>query len=536
MYIDGVETPMEGGTGEPVVRPNAPLDQPPTGLIVGTLPWVTGLDHVDFPCCGTIQFNIPGEGLTNVFEFKTQDFGCATASAKVCPSDWTVHEGDLIIGGTETKLIEDAKFFQKGNIYIRDTATLTLKNTELMMARGSVPTIHVYIFVDPLATLIIDNSLVHPPPEGGLVCLINLGKVEMTNSPTQIHYFDMSDGAQFTMANSQMVYTIGGLLQVTGGNTMVTDSTLGALGLNVPAGAHLDVTGLQSGVYFDSWDVHEMIPDADYNLVLQRTTILKDDFTGELQHGPFERGWIFFLDSDAHVRISDSELRKVFLDLRNVTTAFQDLRIGIPTNLTYRDIVLTNVVVNGEWPFTITDSNVTITNSNYLFLQPSGSSTVKLINSHMVEFIPRDFFGTMIFENGLWTNAGEIIGGVPYHSMANNFVIKGSLKIEGVRENLQWKDAQVTREFDVIVTGFHGVPVSGIVIKVDGQDYVTDGDGKTKFNIIFTETNYNQPTILESWRSGKLIFRQGVDFFTETPIQINTEAKVFLPKVINYSP
>jgi len=64
MYVDGVEIPMKGGVGEPVVRPDAPLDQPPTGVIVGTLPWVTGLDHIDFPCCGTIQFYIPSDGLT----------------------------------------------------------------------------------------------------------------------------------------------------------------------------------------------------------------------------------------------------------------------------------------------------------------------------------------------------------------------------------------------------------------------------------------------------------------------------------------
>jgi hypothetical protein len=328
-----------------------------------------------------------------------------------------------------------------------------------------------------------------------------------------------------------MVYTIGGLLQVMGGSTTVADSTLGALGLKVPAGAHLDVAGLQSGVYFDSWDVHDMIPDADYDLVLERTTVLKDDFTGELEHGPYERGWILFLDPDAHVRLSDSELRKVFLDLRNETAAFQGLRVGVPASLTYRDIVLTNIVVKGQWPFTITNSDVTITNSDYLFLQPSGSSTGRLINSHMVEFIPRDFFGTMIFENGLWTTAGEILGGVPYHSMANDFVIKGSLKMEGLREHLQWKGAQVTREFDVVVTDVHGDPVGGVVIKVSGQAYVTDDAGKTKFNIIFNETNYNQPTTLEAWQSGELIACQGIDFFTETPIRLSPEAKVFLPVV-----
>ncbi|GAI53656.1 unnamed protein product, partial [marine sediment metagenome] len=80
----------------------------------------------------------------------------------------------------------------------------------------------------------------------------------------------------------------------------------------MPAGAHLDISGLESGVYFESWDVHEIISGADYNLVLERTLILEDDFTGELEHGPYERGWLFFLDPNAHVRISNSELRKVF--------------------------------------------------------------------------------------------------------------------------------------------------------------------------------------------------------------------------------
>jgi hypothetical protein len=280
MVVDGQEMPMNGDAGEPVVLPDAPLEQPPTGLIVGTLPWVTGLDSVDFPCCGTIQLDIPGEGLTNFYDFNLGDWGCATASTRDCPSEWTVHEGDLVIEGTGTRLLENEKFFQKGNIYVRDTATLVIRNSELMMERGNVLTVHVYIFVDPMATLIVDNSPVYPAPPGALVCVINRGEVSMTDLPTSIHYFDMSAGAQFTMTNSEMVYTIGGLLQVTGGSTAVTDSTIGSLALQVPAGGQLDVTGRESGVYFDSWDVHDIIPEADYDLVLTRTTMLKDDFTG----------------------------------------------------------------------------------------------------------------------------------------------------------------------------------------------------------------------------------------------------------------
>jgi hypothetical protein len=529
---------MDGGVGRPTVRPDAPLDQSPSGLFIGTEPWLTGLDNVDFPCCGTLQFDIPGQGLTNLYSFNLKDLGCKTASSKVCPSEWTIHEGDLEVAGSETRLIENAKLIQKGNIYVRDTATLIIRSSELKVARGSVPTVHVYFFVDPQATLIIENSRVEPLSEGtetGLVCVMNQGTVKMLGSPTQIHYFDMSGSAQLTMDHSQMIYEIGGLLQVTGGKTAVTDSTLGALGLRVPAEAHLDITGLRSGAYFDSWDIHQMIPEADYDLTLQRTTILKDDFTGELTYGPYERGWIFFLDPQAHVKISDSELRKVFLDLRNETKAqFQDLRVGIPSSLSYRDITLTNVVVKGEWPFSMIDSDVTITNSNYLFLQPSGQSTVRLVDSHMVEFIPRNFTGTMIFENGLWTNAGEIIGETPYHSMLNDFVIQGSLRIEGVRENLQWNNAQVTREFEVIVKDADGNPIEGAVVIVGAQFYLTDAEGKTKFDILFDESNYDQPISVIARQSGKMVASQAIDFFAETPVRLHPEEKIFIPLLEKY--
>ncbi len=533
MYVDGQVMDMKGGPGNPVVRPNAPLDKPPTGLFVGTEPWVTGLTEVDFPCCGTIQFDIPGEGLTNKYEFNLVDLGCETASKKQCPSEWIKHYGDLVIEGTETKIIENVKYFQQGNIYVNDEARLVIRNSQLMMGQGEVPTVHVYIFVAPKASLEIENSSVFPgPPSSPLVVVRTSGKVNIADSPTSIHLFEVHEGAQVTITNSEVVFDIGGLIQVEGGDTRIINSTIGALGLKVPADAHLDISGLKSGTYFESWDVHDMIPEADYNLVLERTRILKDDFTGELEHGPYERGWLFFLDPNAHVRISDSELRKVFIDLINENVGFENLRVGIPSSLNYRDIKLTNVTIMGQWPFTVRDSNVTISNSDYLFLQPSGQSTVSLINSHICELIPRDFFGTMIFENGLWTNAGEIIGGVPYHSMENDFTIKGSLKIEGVRENLQWKDAQVTREYDMIVRDENGNPIEGALIKIDGKTFVSDNAGKAKFSLIFNEFNYIEPKNLEVLQGEDLISQKEINFFTETPIRI--VVGLYLTEVYSY--
>ncbi len=136
----------------------------------------------------------------------------------------------------------------------------------------------------------------------------------------------------------------------------------------------------------------------------------------------------------------------------------------------------------------------------------------------MSEFIPREFFGTMIFETSSWYDAGEIIGGEPTHAMENDFTIKGSLKMQGVRENLQWRDAQVTREYDVLISDEDGNPIEGALVKIGGKEFVSDIDGKTKFSLVLNEFNYNKPHILEATKDGKIIDEKEIDFFTETPI------------------
>ena len=549
MYVDGVAMPVQEEGRELYVYPTAPVETNPTELAIGTresaeCSSTEGLTNIDFPCCGTLQFYIPEVGYTNIYEYNVKDFGCLTASSKECPEgEWTVHEGDLHVYGVYT--IEDEKFFLKdGSVYVYDGGRLEITNSEFMMGRGTTSTIHMYFFIDPGATLIVDNSKIYAQPGTGLVCVINKGYVEMTDSETEIHYFDVSGDAEFVMTRSSMVNEIGGLLQVRGGTTVVTDSTIGALGLDVPAGAHVNIAGLESGAYFESWSVQEWIPDAGYSLTLERTTVLPDDLTGEHEHGPYERGWIFILHKDSHARISDAHLRKVFVDVENDTATFQNLLVDTPSSLQYGDILLTDIFVRGEWGFTITDSEVEFNNCNYLFLQPSRGSTVTVRNSHMVEFIPRHFQGRMIFENALWTNAGEIVVAPGYQeSSYDRFRIEGSIRFgPELREHLQWSGAVVYREFDFLITDVLGQPVPSVEIRtkdlwLDENEgtFVTDENGEARFTITFCQANYKcddlaapvpgdptgeTPLIFEVWRGGECIQRAPLEFFTETPILV----------------
>ena len=437
-----------------------------------------------------------------------------------------VHVGDLVINGNETMVIEGTNYFQQGNIYINDEAKLAIKNSQFMLGRGDVPTIHTYIFVREKASLEIENSTIfpyEPPDEMGALVVVRVqdsGNINITDSPTSIHLLEIYDNAQVTITNSEMIFDIGGLLQVMGGNTKLVNSTIGAIGLTVPANSHLNISGIESGVYLESWDVHDIIPDVNYDLVLEKTYILKD----ELEPGPYERGWIFFINPQAYARISNSELRKVFIDFQNESISLENLRIGVPSSLEYREIELNDIIIKGQWGITLIDSNLTISSSDYLFIQISGQSNLNMINSHMVEFIPRSFFGIIVFENCTWTNAGEIIGGQPYHSIANNFTIRGSLRISPeLRIHLQWRNASVKRVYDALVLDRINQPIQRIPVIIDGKTFLTNDSGKTEFTLIFNETSYIMPERIEVIVGNKTIAKCEVDFFTETPIILISE-------------
>lgn len=431
-----------------------------------------------------------------------------------------VHKGDLVLNGSKKMIIEDMTYLQQGNVYINDNASLVIRNATFILGRGDVPTIHTYFFVAPGAALQIDNCSIaadRTEEMGALIIIRNEGTVKIVKSKTAIHLIEMYKKARLSMIDSEMVNPIGGLLQIAGGKTELINSTVGALALAIPAGARMNVNGLKSGMYYEAWDVHDMIPEAGYDLKLSKTTILKDD----LAFGPYERGWLFFPHPDSSVNISESELRKVFISLKNETASFENLKMGKPSNLSYKNIRLKDVVMMGEWPFEMLDSKVTIKDSEYLFLQPQGKSELTLVNSHMVEFIPRDFKGIIHFENCTWTNAGEIIGGQAYHSKSNDFTITGSLKIAPeLKKHLQWKNAKVTREYTAVATGLNGEPLEGLTVKIGGKSYTTDRAGGVRFNIVFNENNYNAQQNLDIYEDGKLIRQSGIDFFTETPVLI----------------
>ena len=120
MFVDGIEVPMEGGDGGPVARPNAPIDENPTALYIGTTPWVSPLPDGVLPCSGMLRFEIPGQGLTNSFSYDLTGQYC------VAPNPLSESMGMQVGGAVNQDTTWQGKIHITGSVFVPSGVTLTI--------------------------------------------------------------------------------------------------------------------------------------------------------------------------------------------------------------------------------------------------------------------------------------------------------------------------------------------------------------------------------------------------------------------------
>jgi hypothetical protein len=416
------------------------------------------------------------------------------------------HKGAITLEGRDFLRLENGTFEQFGNVYLKDSSKLILRNATFYISRYKRLLNHWGIYLEDRASLEIKDSKLLPGKEALVVIYArDRTRVDMKNSPTKIHLFTMSDNTKATVENSEIVGDIGGLVGAHGkAHVKVINSKIGAVNLLIPSGATFEASGLRTG-FFEEWDLQEntKVSGIDYNITLTNTELVKDT----IRPGPFERGWPVFIDSAANVTIKDSELRKVVIELHNEKAQFANFVLETPTDFHYRNIHLKNVTVKGQWGiFLHGSSEVIVRDSDAFWTFIYDDSALTLINTHMNEFDPRNFHGHIIFENCRWDTAAEIIGN-------NDFTIKGSLEI-GEIGGFSWENSKVTRVYDVI-----GKPNTELILRKEEQTVwqgKTDESGKVSFSITFNDTNF-----YDSWGLKDNIGTHiKVGFFSTTPIKL----------------
>lgn len=423
------------------------------------------------------------------------------------------HFGDIEITGSNIMVIENGYFEQFGNIYVKDYAKLVIRNSSLKIERYQKQLWHWGIRVSDRAYLDIENSSIFPGEMTlATVEISGRGKVNITDSPTSIHLIGLDDSSQLTIKNSRVVFDIGGSI-VLGANSDVEiiNSTIGSIALSILRGSNFEAQGLGTG-FFKSWNLHKdlKISGISYNLTLINTTLIEDT----LGVGPFERGWVIIVHPDSTAKIVDSELRKVIIVANDESLYIENLKPETPSNFTYKNIELENVIVKGQWAIHLYNSTAVVNNSEAFWASLHGNSNLTVIDTTINELGARDFFGTINFKN---TKCA--VGGLDFN---NNFTIAGDVVMTGEPRGIGWYNSTVRRIYNVLVLDEKGKPVEGAVIEINDGKNITNYLGKATFDLVFSDDDHLEDRLLKV-TIGKEQIETKVNFVTTSPIVVKFE-------------
>lgn len=441
-----------------------------------------------------------------------------------------IHEGDIVLSGSETMTIED-DYRQVGDIHLSGNAVLTVRNGTLTIARREGDP-RADVILTENARLIVENANFVPTtgsPDNLYLLAEGTSSVVLTKA-TFINVLNIAQQASLT-ATLSSIYSSApaiGIPEPNGAFGIVqaccqvhialTDTTVGSIALFFEPEDVVTLDDLRPNTYAD-WRLSDHVganTTVEYEIVLKNTRILPT-----LLKGPFERGWAIFADPGTHLRLTDSVLNKfVFSQFENVTATFANLNLDKPTRLDYRDIHISDTTIANEWGFFGRDSNLTIRNSQGVWLWPMGSGNWRLSKGMMIEYDPRSFTGTLTFADAIWRNAGEIFEN-------SNHTIEGTVRFqESLDKHLVLSDSTVTRRIPVRVRNASGRVLKGVTVELvrDGRAIRarTDASGTATFTLAFDERSLRQPftvSVIGKVRTSKGSSRPA-SFFTDTPIAL----------------
>lgn len=441
-----------------------------------------------------------------------------------------IHEGDIVLSGGEALTIE-GDYRQVGDIHLSGNAVLTVRNGTLTIARREGdPRAEVDLAGN--ARLVVENASVVPTtgnPDNLYLTAEGTSSVVL-NKATFINVLNIAQQASLT-ATSSSIYSSApaiGIPERDGAFGIVqaccqvritlTDTTVGSIALFFGANDVVTLDDLKPNTYVD-WRLSDHVgasTTVEYEIVLKNTRILPT-----LLKGPFERGWAIFVDPATHLRMTDSVLNKfVFQQFEGVTATFANLNLDKPTMLDYRDIHISDTTIANEWGFFGRNSNLTIRDSQGVWLWPMGSGNWKLANGMMIEYDPRGFTGTLTFVDAIWRNAGEIFEN-------SNHTIEGTVRFqESLDKHLVVSNSTVTRQIPVRVRDARGRTLRGVTVQLVRDDRSlrarTDTSGTATFTLAFDERSLRRPftvSVIGKARTPKGSSRL-VTFFTNTPIAL----------------
>jgi hypothetical protein len=413
----------------------------------------------------------------------------------------TTHEGDLIINGTQDYAIRDCWLVQKGSIYVRDSAKLSIDNATLTLIL-QYDNQH-YVSLEDYATVeVVDSRISFDSASGsyaryGCLSLNGYAKVSIKNS-TFNNDVICSYGSSFVAIVSS---TIKELLLHDASQVSIENSTvtfLVNLIFDFTRAAHLD--GLKAG-YQENWNLHrnETVQNVLYDLTVKSSLI----------------AWGLKIIDDAAVEISNCEIERLLLELYNAADV-ENISEGEYKDWRFASILLSNSYVK-SWYVCVHDTRVYVENCQLEGLEASGNSTISLTQSSVSQLgISPTSYATIEFD--------ETVLAYFFAVTDSNVYVHGNVTFS--LQTLGFLSSNLTRNYNSIVTDINDNLMENAGLTLFDRDSkpiwngTTNSLGQADFNVTFTDSNYTDTLRLNISQEGYYNEAEYVGFLSDTPVSI----------------
>ena len=430
------------------------------------------------------------------------------------------HEGDLIIDGAQTYVIENCTYIQTGNIYVRDSAKFSARHARLQINQTLLWQcefqVQGYGILELEDTILASdfsldfNFLDYSEITFNKVTLNTGERFSILNfyhhSKANVYNFTSQGGQIFGFHDYSEAYIENSIIEhmnpTETSGIEVSNSSIGVLTVGFTHGSIGDVNDLKGG-FFEYLDLKEKVSSSyhAYDLKLNKTFV--------------EQVWLSAW-YDSKTTISDSILQNFGLSVPSgISVTLEDLGPRFYELKEIGEITLNKTSISG-WIISM-DADIICTISNSEASLALGSNPYLYIVNSVVNLIHTpggNFVGSLHFDNTTWRDGIMIFGSDCY--------IYGNISFRDFTRIL-WQSNNVTRNYNVIAKNTNGDAMENVELTLYDQDNTviwngtTDSYGKSNFNITFTDSNYTATLRLETVK-GNYSATIGVSFLSDTPI------------------
>lgn len=430
--------------------------------------------------------------------------------------------GDIALSGNDLLELSGGRYVvADGNITITDNATLAIAGDAVLAFEVQTsPLLHFGVHVSGNGRFEVNGGRFATHGVGPLIVVSAAGtsSIEMHDCAPWIHMIQVEGESSLILNDVRLVTSIGGQIALADrAQVDVSHSELASIGFNLPKDAVFRAENLGWGELVEDFDFRRdfEIEGIDYDLRLLDVVLYPSSMTD----GANEKGWIVAIDSTATFDLTDSEIGKLNLDIAAGADEFKTtgLRIAEPADFSYRNIVLDDVTVTQQWGFFIYGTRRAVfEDCEGVWLFAFDEIEAILRRTTMSEFDPRDFTGTVTFEDGKWESAAcEIIEN-------NDFTVRGDVRTTAALRHCSWFDSTMRRVYNAHLRDDAGEAVADAILTAtrggESVTATTDENGFATFTFAFDdEDRFSQWTI-----TGPGEAEASVDAFDSSPVEMWT--------------